>query len=117
MDSTVQKNLSETIKFFQQCVTYLRLLMLVLKNDLIEFLKFILVPDRQKATVDELSILVTRFPNVIPQENITQLETGFLDYLCTSEKKLPSYLNQNKTPKRIDFIWNEIADINDLCTG
>lgn len=117
MDSTVQKNLSETIKFFQQCVTYLRLLMLVLKNDLIEFLKFILVPDRQKATVDELSILVTRFPNVIPQENITQLETGFLDYLSTSEKKLPSYLNQNNTPKRIDFIWNEIADINGLCTG
>ena len=34
----------------------------------------------QKATLNKLSISVTRFPNLIPQENITQLETEFLEY-------------------------------------
>ena len=47
----------------------------VLKNDVIKSLTFIRLPDRQKATLDELSILVTSFPNFIPQEEITQLET------------------------------------------
>ena len=75
-----RKVLSESGKFFQRCVTYLRKSMPVLKNDVIKSLTFIHVPDRQKATLDELSILVTRFPNVIPQEDITQLETEFLEY-------------------------------------
>ena len=64
---------------------------------------FTRVPNHQKSTLDELSILVTRFPNVIRQEDITHLETEFLKYQCTSEKGLPSYLNENKTPN-IDFI-------------
>ena len=76
----------------------------VLKSDVINSLTFIHVLDRQKATLDELSILVTRFPNVIPQEDITQLETEFLEYQCTSEKELPSYLNENKIPNKIFFI-------------
>ena len=92
-----RKYLSEARKFFQQCVTYVR-------KSMIKSLTFICVPDRQNATLDELSILVTRFPNVIPQEDITQLETEFLEYQCTSEKELPSYLNENKIPNRIDFI-------------
>ena len=47
---------------------------------MIKSLTCIGVPDRQKTTLDELSILVTRFPNVIPQEDITQLEIEFLEY-------------------------------------
>ena len=88
----------------------------VLKDDVIKSLTFIRIPDRQKATLDELSILVTRFPNVIPQEDITQLEAEFIKYQCTSEKELPSYLNKNKISNRIAFIWNGIAKINDVCT-
>ena len=91
--------------------------MSVLKNDVIKSLTFIRLPDRQKATLDELSILVTRFPNFIPQEDITQLETEFLEYQCTSDKEMPCYLNENKIPNKIDFIWNEIAKISDPCTG
>ena len=96
--------LSEARKFFQQCVTYLRKSMPVLKSDMINSLTFIHVLDSQKATLDESSILVTRFPNVIPQEDITRLETEFLEYQCTSEKELPSYLNENKIPNKIYFI-------------
>ena len=70
----------------------------VFKDDVIKSLTFIRVPDYQKATLDELSILATRFPIVIPQEDITQLDTEFLEYQCTSEIELPSYLNENKTP-------------------
>ena len=91
--------------------------MSVLKNDVIKSLTFIRLPDRQKATLDELSILVTRFPNFIPQEDITQLKTEFLEYQCTSDKEMPCYLNENKIPNKIDFIWNEIAKISDPCTG
>ena len=40
----------------------------------------ICVSDCQKATLNKLSISVTCFPNVIPQEDITQLETEFLEY-------------------------------------
>ena len=88
----------------------------VLKDDVIKSLTFIRIPDRQKATLDELSILVTHFPIVIPQEDITQLEAEFIKYQCTSEKELPSYLNKNKISNRIAFIWNGIAKINDACT-
>ena len=108
---------SEARKFFQRCVKYLRKSMPVLKNDVIKSLTFIRVPYGQKATLDELSISVTRFPNVIPQEDITQLETEFLEYQCTSEKELPFYFNEDKIPNKIGFILNEIAKISDPCTG
>ena len=48
-----RKFLSEARKFFQQCVTYLRKPMLVLKNYVIKSLTFIRVPDFQKATLDD----------------------------------------------------------------
>ena len=73
----------------------------VLQNDVIKSLTFIRLPDRQKATLNELSILVTRFPNAIPQEDITQLETEFLEYQCTSEKELPFYLKKTKCQTRL----------------
>ena len=56
------KFLSESIKSFQRCVTYFRKSMPVLKNDLIKSLILTHLPDRQKATLNELSILVTHFP-------------------------------------------------------
>ena len=90
--------------------------MLVLKDDVIKSLTFTRVPNCQKATLVELSILGTQFPNVIPLEDITQLDNEFLENQCTSEIELPSYLNENKTPSRIDFIWHEIAKIIDQCT-
>ena len=64
---------------------------------MIKSLTSIWLPDHQNITLDELSILVTRFLNIIRQEGITQLETEFLAYQRTSEKELPSYLNENNT--------------------
>ena len=84
----------------------------VLQDDIIKYLTFICVPNCQKATLDELSILLTRFPNVIPQEDMTHLGTERFEYEYTSEKEIPSWLNENKTASRIDFTWNEIA----ICT-
>ena len=52
----------------------------VLKDNKIKYLTFICVPDCQKATLDELTMLVTRFPNAIPQEAMTHVETEFLEY-------------------------------------
>ena len=98
-------------------MTYLRRISAsTLKDDVIKSLTFTCVPNYQKATLDQLSILVAQFPNVIPQEDITQLDTEFLEHQCTSEIELPSYLNENKTPNRIDFIWYEIIKIIDQCT-
>ena len=112
-----RKFLSEARRFFQRCVAYLRRISAsTLKDDVIKSLTFTCVPICQKATLDELSILVTQFPNVIPQEDITQLDTEFVEYQCTSEIDLPSYLNENKTSNRIDFIWHEITKIIDQCT-
>ena len=108
---------SKSRKFFQRCETYFSKSMPVLKNDLIKIFTFIRLRDRQKATLDELSILVTHFPNFIPQEDITQLETEFFKDQCTSEKELPSYLDEDKIPNRIDFIWNEIAKISHPYSG
>ena len=96
-----RKFLSESRKFFQRCVSYLGKSMPVLKNDVIKSLTFIRLPDRQKTTLNGLSILVTRFPNVIPQEDITQLETEFLEYQCTSEKELTFYLKKAKCQTRL----------------
>ena len=89
---------------------------LCLIKSLIKSLTFTRVPNCQEAILDELSILVTQFPNVIPQKDITQLDNEFLEYQCTSKIELPSYLNENKTPNRIDFIWHEIAKIINQCT-
>ena len=64
----------------------------VLKNDVIKPLTFNCLTDHQKATLNEFSILVTCFPNVILQEDITHLEIKVLEYQCTSEKELPTIL-------------------------
>ena len=97
------KFLSEARKFFQLGNSF-RKSMPVLKDDVIKSVAFTCVSDHQKATLDELSILAAIcFPYVVPQEDITQLETEFLEYQCASEKELPSYLNENKTPKLILF--------------
>ena len=109
--------LSEARKFFQRYVTYVRKSMPLLKDDVINSLTFISVTDCQKVTLEELNILVTRFITVIPQEDITPFETEFLEYQCTSEKELLSYLNESKTLSRIDFIWNGIPKISEPCPG
>ena len=109
--------LSEARKFFQRYVTYVRKSMPLLKDDVINSLTFISVTDCQKVTLEELNILVTRFITVIPQEDITPFETEFLEYQCTSEKELLSYLNESKTLSRIDFIWNGIPKVSDPCPG
>ena len=84
-----RKFLSEARKFFQRCVTYLRKSMPVLKNDEIKSLTFIRVPDCRKVILEELSILVTRFPNVIPQER-TSLSLK-LNFLSTNVHLRKSY--------------------------
>ena len=84
-----RKFISEARKFFQRCVTYIRKSMPVLKNDVIKSLTFIRVPDRQKATLEELRILVTRFPNVISQEG-TSLSLK-LNFLSTNVHLRKSY--------------------------
>ena len=73
--ATYRKFLSKSRKLLQRCVTYLSKSMPVLKTGLIKIFTFICLPDPHKATLDQLSILVTHFPNFIPQEDIIQLET------------------------------------------
>ena len=68
------------------------------------------IPDCQQATLDELSILVTHFPNFIPQEDITERGTEFLEYQCTTEKELPSYLRL-KTKHQLGLILFGIIQI------
>ena len=106
---------SEARKFFQRYVTYLRKSMPLLKDDVINSLTFISVTDCQKVTLEELNILVTRFITVFHRRTSPRLK--FLEYQCTSEKELLSYLNESKTLSRIDFIWNGITKISDPCPG
>ena len=111
------KFLSESIKFFQRCVTYLRKSMPVLKNDLIKSLTFIRLPDCQKATLNELSILVTRFPKCYSTGGYHSAWNWIFWVPMYIWERATIYLNEHKIPNRIDFTWNEIAKVNDPCTG
>ena len=46
----------------------------VLKNDINKSLTFLRLPERHQATLDELHVLMQRFPRVITDMNALELE-------------------------------------------
>ena len=95
--------------FFIKCAKYLQASMPVLKNDVIKSLTFLRLPERHKATLDELHVLMLRFPRVTTDMNA--LESEFIEYQATSYDEFPAYFDDED---HIDHIWHQISKQIDL---
>ena len=72
-----KKFLKEVRAFLIKCANYLQTSMSVLKSDIIKSLTFLRLSERHQATLDELHVLIQRFPRVIT--DINALESEFCD--------------------------------------
>ena len=68
------KNSCKKLVFFIKYAKYLQTSMPVLKNDINKSLTFLRLPERHQATLDELHVLMQRFPRVITDMNALELE-------------------------------------------
>ena len=64
-----KKFLKEVRAFFIKCAKYLQASMPVLKNYAIKSLTFLRLPERHQAMLEELHVLVRRFPRVTTDMN------------------------------------------------
>ena len=80
------------------------------KNDVIKCLIFLRLPERHQATLDELHVLMQRFPRVIT--DINALESEFLEYQATPDDEFPAYFYKDDKSKRIDILWQIYTLVN-----
>ena len=102
--SQYKKFLKEGKKFYITCSKYLQKSMPVLHNEVIKSLTFLRLPERCKASTDELEVITSRFPNVIHSDDLNDLENEFLDYQTATDEELPAFLDENEKPIRIDLV-------------
>ena len=68
----------------------------------IKSLTFLRLPERQQATLDELHVLMQRFPRVITDMDALELE--FLEYHTTPDNAFPAYFDKDDKSLHIDDI-------------
>ena len=107
--SEYKRFLKEVRTFFIKYAKYLQTSLPVLKNDVINPLTFLCLPERHKATLDEL---MQRFPRVITDMNA--LESEFLEHQATPDDKFPAYFDEDDKFMCIDHIFHQIAEQIDL---
>ena len=74
----------------------------VLKHDIVKSLTFLRLPERHTPTLDELHVLMQRFPRVITDMNA--LESEFLYYQATLDDEFPAYFDEDDKPMHNDHI-------------
>ena len=67
------------------------------------------MPERRKASSDDLQLIMERFPKVILDVN--PLESKLLEYQAASDSEFPSYFDENGKPVRINLIWYQISQL------
>ena len=104
--------LKEVRLFYMKCTSYLKSSMSILKDNVIKSLTFLRLPERHKASSDDLQVIMEKFPKVILDVNA--LESKLLENQAASDSELPSYFNENGKPVRINLIWHQISQLLNL---
>ena len=65
-------------------------------------MKFLCLPERHQATLDELHVFMQRFPTVTTNMNV--LESEFLEYEATPYDEFPGYFDEDDKLMCIDHI-------------
>ena len=65
---------------------------------------FLCLPVSYQATLDELHVLMQRFPRVTTYRNA--LESEFLEYQATRYDEFPAYFDEDDKSLHIDLIWH-----------
>ena len=68
---------------------------------------FFRLPGRHQVTLDELHLLMQRFPRSIADMNA--LESQFPEYQETPDDESPAYFDKDDNLMRNDYIWHEIS--------
>ena len=103
------KFLKEVRLFYMKCASYLKSSMSILKDNVIKSLTFLRLPERHKASSDDLQVIMEKFPKVILDVNA--LESKLLEYQAASDGELPSYFDENGKPVLINLIWHQISQL------
>ena len=112
-----KKFLKECKDFYIKCGTYLQKSVPVLKDEVLRSLTFIRLPERHLASQEELDIILQRFPTVVDEAQLDDLQTQFLDYQAMSDASLPHDSDKDGKKIRIDAVWRDIAAIKDPYSG
>ena len=89
----------------------------MLKDEVLISLTFIHLHERHLASHEELDIILQRFPTVVDEAQLDDLQTQFLDYQAMSDASLPHCTDEDGKKFRIDAVWCDIAAIKDPCSG
>ena len=112
------KFLREAQKFCIKTCSYLLKSMPVLPDPILKYLSVFLKPSKRLIIEeDHLTTLISRFPLVMPTENIGRLELELLDYQTANNRELPRTENDdNQKRKRIDQYWLDVSLMKDSAT-
>ena len=66
---------------------------------------------------DDIAMLTSRFPIVVPTGKFEQLQRELMDYQTAHNTELPSDKDENQKQKRIDLFWYEMSMLKDSVTG
>ena len=79
------------------------------------------VARRSEVDIGNVNTLLERFPGLIKDDDLTNLESEFLDYQLLSNKDLPytsvEMADGRILHRRIDEVWFEISKMKDIVTG
>ena len=112
-----KKFLKECKDFYIKCGTYLQKSVPVLKYEVLRSLTFIRLPERHLASQEELDIILQRFPTVVDEAQLDDLQTQFSDYQAMSDASLLHYNDEDGKKIRIDAVWGDIATVKDPYSG
>ncbi|OCT99445.1 hypothetical protein XELAEV_18005225mg [Xenopus laevis] len=98
----------EAVNFFCKALDYMKKAM-PLEDQVLQNLSFLNPNTRLSSTIEELQMLISRFPNIVRSQDMDRLFTEFREYQTSS---LPAFQIE-----RIDEFWQKLSLIQDTVTG
>ena len=112
------KFLKEAKQFFIGSCKYLLKSIPILRDPILKSLSILLKPSqRVRIGEDDIAMLTSCFPLVVPTGKFEQLQRELLDYQTAHNTELPSDKDENQKQKRIDLFWYEMSMLKDSVTG
>ena len=79
----------------------------VLKNDVFKSWTLLGLPEKHQATLDEMHVLMQRFPKVVTDMNA--LKSKSLEHQATTRDEFLAYFDENDNLMAIYDIWHQIS--------
>ncbi|OCU01562.1 hypothetical protein XELAEV_18007353mg [Xenopus laevis] len=98
----------EAVHFFCKALDYMKKAM-PLEDQVLQNLSFLNTNTRLSSTIEELQMLISRFPNIVSSQDMDRLFTEFREYQTSSLSAFQS--------ERIDEFWQKLSLFQDPVIG